>query len=146
MQQEDHILVLVRGKCAPSMLAVKSWILAQSASCFHMVLLELQAFTQMHLSQTRSEDIYKIVTQKYPKSVKILRAYVRYSDLLQLELLGFLLSSFSPLPHFYFALLSFFLFFNLCLRTQLSSSHPSLFAILPSHQLYLSKHTWPYTL
>lgn len=45
-----------------------------------MVLPGLQAFTQMHLSETRSEEIYKIVTQKYPKSVKILRAYVRYDE------------------------------------------------------------------
>ena len=45
-----------------------------------MLLPGLQAFTQMHLSETRSEEIYKIVTQKYPKSVKILRAYVRFSS------------------------------------------------------------------
>ena len=32
----------------------------------------------MHQSETRSEEIYKIVIQKYPKSVKILRAYVRF--------------------------------------------------------------------
>lgn len=37
-----------------------------------------QAFSQMHQSETRSEEIYKIVIQKYPKSVKILRAYVRF--------------------------------------------------------------------
>ena len=74
------------------MLAVKAWILAQSASCSQIVLLELQAFTQMHLSETRSEEIYRIVTQKYPKSVKILRAYVRYSGL-HPELLRFWLRS-----------------------------------------------------
>ena len=47
---------------------------------FLMVLPDLQAFTQMQLSESRSEEIYKIVTQKYPKSVKILRAYVRYLE------------------------------------------------------------------
>ena len=38
----------------------------------------MQAFTQMHQSETHAEEIYKIVIQKYPKSVKILRAYVRF--------------------------------------------------------------------
>ena len=38
----------------------------------------LQAFTQMHRSETRAEEIYKVVILKYPKSVKILRAYVRF--------------------------------------------------------------------
>ena len=32
----------------------------------------------MHQAETRSEEIYRIVIQKYPKSVKILRAYVRF--------------------------------------------------------------------
>lgn len=125
------------------MLAVKSLMLAQSAECFQILLLELQAFTLMHLSQTRSEEIYKIVTQKYPKSVKILRAYVRYSDLLQLEVLGFLLSS--PFPHFCFALLSCLSSSSSssstsCLCTQLSSSHP-LFLFSPGYQLHFPKET-----
>jgi len=38
----------------------------------------LQAFTQMHQSETRAEETYKVVVLKYPKSVKILRAYVRF--------------------------------------------------------------------
>ena len=38
----------------------------------------LQAFTQMHQSKSRAEEIYKVVILKYPKSVKILRAYVRF--------------------------------------------------------------------
>jgi len=38
----------------------------------------LQAFTQMHQSETRAEETYKVVILKYPKSVKILRAYVRF--------------------------------------------------------------------
>ena len=38
----------------------------------------LQAFTQMHQSESRAEEIYKVVILKYPKSVKILRAYVRF--------------------------------------------------------------------
>ncbi len=39
---------------------------------------DLQAFTQLHLSETRAEETYKVVILKYPKSVKILRAYVRF--------------------------------------------------------------------
>ena len=61
----------------------------------------LQAFTQMHLSETRSEEIYKIVTQKYPKSVKILRAYVRYYEAsIKLNCWGSHSSSVSLVPHF----------------------------------------------
>ena len=32
----------------------------------------------MHRSETRAEETYKVVILKYPKSVKILRAYVRF--------------------------------------------------------------------
>ncbi len=32
----------------------------------------------MHQSETRAEETYKVVILKYPKSVKILRAYVRF--------------------------------------------------------------------
>lgn len=32
----------------------------------------------MHDSETRAEEVYKIVIQKYPKSVKVLKAYVRF--------------------------------------------------------------------
>ena len=41
-------------------------------------LLELQAFTEMNQSETRAEETYKVVILKYPKSVKVLRAYVRF--------------------------------------------------------------------
>ncbi|DBA94392.1 TPA: hypothetical protein ACH3X1_001997 [Trebouxia sp. C0004] len=37
-----------------------------------------EAFTQMHQSETRAEETYKVVILKYPKSVKILRAYVHF--------------------------------------------------------------------
>ena len=43
-----------------------------------MNLLELQAFTEMNQSETRAEETYKVVILKYPKSVKVLRAYVRF--------------------------------------------------------------------
>ena len=32
----------------------------------------------MHDSETTAEEVYKTVIQKYPKSVKVLRAYVRF--------------------------------------------------------------------
>ena len=32
----------------------------------------------MHDSETTAEEVYKAVIQKYPKSVKVLRAYVRF--------------------------------------------------------------------
>ena len=32
----------------------------------------------MHDSESRAEEVYKIVIQKYPKSVKVLKAYVRF--------------------------------------------------------------------
>ncbi len=41
-------------------------------------LYDLQALTQLHQSETRAEETYKVVILKYPKSVKILRAYVRF--------------------------------------------------------------------
>ena len=50
--------------------------LAYDATLLHCF--DLQAFTKMHQSETHAEEIYKIVIQKYPKSVKILRAYVRF--------------------------------------------------------------------
>ena len=47
-------------------------------ACSEQSCLSLQAFTQMHDSETRAEEVYKIVIQKYPKSVKVLKAYVRF--------------------------------------------------------------------
>ena len=115
---------------------------------FQMVLLELQAFTQMHLSQTRSEEIYRIVTQKYPKSVKILRAYVRYSVFLATWLpAGFFLpfSSLLFCPAFLLFLLPLlllhayafkFLFSSISwLNTWLPTVSPSTLGHLPSESV-----------
>lgn len=54
-----------RPPCVNVLLDVKTW-------------LDVQALTQLHTSETLAEDTYKVVIQKYPKSVKILRAYVRF--------------------------------------------------------------------
>ena len=40
--------------------------------------LDLQAFAEMHQSEGRAEESYKLVILKYPESVKVLRAYVRF--------------------------------------------------------------------
>ena len=59
------VIKAVAHPCVNVLLDVKTW-------------LDVQALTQLHTSETLAEDTYKVVIQKYPKSVKILRAYVRF--------------------------------------------------------------------
>jgi len=64
-------LIILASAVTPKPHSLKKWDLPHAK-------LDLQAFAEMYQSEGRAEESYKLVILKYPKSVKVLRAYVRF--------------------------------------------------------------------